>query len=175
MVINNRPLSYTDEKDSPLTPNNLIYGKRMGQNVRERNNDPTNSSDTVESVNKTIDYFWKMWSKDYLMEIRDIRRKLNGKGHTDIKIGDVVLIHEDKLKRSQWRIGRIDELFISKDGQIRGAGLVTNTEQGTGRLTRPIDKLYPFETENPVDSDEEEIEEPEIQFVKDHINITSYP
>ena len=87
----------------------------------------------------------------------------------------MVLIHEDKLKRSQWRIGRIDELFISKDGQIRGAGLVTNTEQGTGCLTRPIDKLYPFETENPVDSDEEEIEEPEIQFVKDHINITSYP
>ena len=109
------------------------------------------------------------------MEIRDIRRKLNGKGHTDIKIGDVVLIHEDKLKRSQWRIGRIDELFISKDGQIRGAGLVTNTEQGTGRLTRPINKLYPFETEKSVDSDEEEIEEPGIQFIKDHINITSYP
>ena len=62
MVINNRPLSYTDEKDSPLTPNNLIYGKRMGQNVREMNNDPTNISDTVESVNKTIDHFWKMWS-----------------------------------------------------------------------------------------------------------------
>lgn len=101
-----------------------------------------------------------MWSRDYLTEIRDIRRKSKSKEHADIKIGDFVLIQNDKLKRSQWQNGRVDELMIGKDGQTRGTGLVTNIEQGKGRLKRPINKLYSFETDtnDKIDSNEDESE-----------------
>ena len=169
-VVNNRPLCYLDEKDETLSPNNLVYGRRIGRNENEI--DSENLEESVERIDRTVDHFWRRWSRDYLTEIRDIRRKSNARGKTEIKIGDVVLIHDNKLKRSQWRIGRVDELIISKDGQIRGAGLITTTEKGTGRLKRPINKLYPFETNsNPSQEDSE----PVIQFVKDQINITSHP
>ena len=132
-------------------------------------------------MNKILDHFWRVWSRDYLMELRDIQRKSkNIKGLTDIEIGDVVLIEEDMTKRSQWRIGRVDEIIISKDGSICGAGLVTNTELGKGRLKRPLNKLYPFESNNnelnnEIDLNEEENDEPAFRFVKDNINITSHP
>ncbi|XP_066925113.1 uncharacterized protein [Clytia hemisphaerica] len=168
VVINNRPLCYTDENDTPLTPNHLVFERRIGQNEREI--DSENYDESLEKVNKTLDHFWKMWSRDYLTEIRDIRRKSKSNGKTEIKIGDVVLIHDDKLKRSKWRIGRVDELIISRDGQVRGAGLITITEKGTGRLKRPVNKLFPFETDS-----NEEVVEPEIKFIKDDVNIISHP
>jgi len=82
------------------------------------------------------------------------------------------LIEDDKLKRSHWRTGRVDEIMISKDGQIRGVGLTTTTKEGTGRLRRPLRKLYPFVQIKQYSSEVDE--EPAIVFVPDYINITHY-
>ena len=66
-----------------------------------------------------------------------------------------------------------DELIVSKDGKVNGAGLSTTTEEGTHRLKRPVNKLFPFETDSK--QQDQEDEEPEIKFIRDDINITSYP
>ena len=56
-----------------------------------------------------------------------------------------MLIHEDNQLRSLWRLGRIKEVIIGSDGQVRGTTLtvVTNGKQST--LRRPISCLYPLE------------------------------
>lgn len=35
LVINNQPLCYTDDKDTPLTPNNLIYEDELVETIEK--------------------------------------------------------------------------------------------------------------------------------------------
>ena len=175
-IINNRPLTYCYEDEIVLTPNNLIYGKRIDQNLVKNNiSEETDNEihENVKNVDRILDHFWKRWSSEYLIELRDIHRKSKKNGVNDeIKIGDVVLIEEDKQKRSNWRTGRVDEIIISKDGQIRGVGLTTTTKEGTGRLKRPLNKLYPFiKSRNDI---ENENDEPAITFISDE-NVENIP
>ena len=58
---------------------------------------------------------------------------------------DIVLIKDDKLKRSQWRIGRICKLIYSNDGLIRAAEVDVMTNDKVVKLKRPINRLYPVE------------------------------
>ena len=67
-------------------------------------------------------------------------------------VGDIVLIHDDKLKRQQWRIGKVTRTIISADGKIRACELKVNT----GFLKRPVNKLYPFEYKR-VDSEKDQL------------------
>jgi hypothetical protein len=165
-------LMYCYDIGMPLTPNNLIFGKRLGKN--EINKDETEQiEESVKSLDTILDHFWKRWSREYLLEIRDTQRKKKTSGGDTVKIGDVVLVEDDKLKRQKWRIGRIDELFISKDGVIRGAGLTTKTKDGTGRLRRPLNKLYPFEKANESQAEEKDSDLLSLTFVPDNINIVS--
>lgn len=38
---------------------------------------------------------------------------------TPFRVGDVVLIHDDKQPKHMWKMGRIDETFMGRDGKIR--------------------------------------------------------
>ena len=67
-------------------------------------------------------------------------------------MGDVVIIHEEGLPRSRWRLGRICTLIKGKDGHVRGARVTVCTKQGKiSEIERPLQKLYPLELS---DSDE---------------------
>ena len=57
------------------------------------------------------------------------------------KVGHVVLIG-DKLKRGQWRIGRITELNVGNDGNVRSA--IIKLPSGN-RIQRAVKMLYPIE------------------------------
>ena len=62
--------------------------------------------------------------------------------YEELKIGDIVLIADDKLKRSEWKVGRITKLVLSGDDKIRSAELLTKNKKTV--LRRPISKLYPI-------------------------------
>ena len=57
------------------------------------------------------------------------------------KIGDVVLISEDKVSRGKWPMGRVDRLPAGKDDLIRTVILKTKK----GLLRRPVQRLYRLE------------------------------
>ena len=62
---------------------------------------------------------------------------------------DIILIHEDKSPRQNWKLGRFVELIISKDNVVRAAKVIVGSRTF---LERPINKLYPVEkTNNPCD------------------------
>ena len=67
-----------------------------------------------------------------------------------IKVGDVVLIHDDS-PRARWKMAVIENLIKGNDGNIRAAEVRTDS----GRMNRPIAKLYPLEitSEQLVDTD----------------------
>jgi hypothetical protein len=60
---------------------------------------------------------------------------------TNIKVGEVVLIEEENVKRSQWRAGVIEKILPSVDGVTRAVTLRTTN----GHLNRPVQRLYAFE------------------------------
>ena len=148
-VINNRPLTYNDEEDmdSLLTPSHLFCGRRTLDVPRER--EPANpcnldAEDVVRRtrlVNTVIEHFWKRWEREYLLELRENHKILTKKGKADIQIGDVVLIHEDGIKRNKWTLGRIEAIIPGNDGVIRGAKIRT----AQGHVQRPLQKLFPLE------------------------------
>ena len=64
-----------------------------------------------------------------------------------IKVGDVVLIHDDTSK-STWRITVIKDLTKENDGYVRAAEVRTSN----GRTNQPLSEFYPLEISTDKDS-----------------------
>jgi hypothetical protein len=103
-----------------------------------------------------FNHFWKAWSEDYLLSLRERHRNPKLKsGRTtsteSISTGDVVLLHET-LPRGTWKLATVKKLIRSKDLQIRSAELMLPSKK---TLTRPLNLLYPLEcsTAKPCEND----------------------
>lgn len=53
------------------------------------------------------------------------------------KIGDLVVLKEDNIHPSHWRLGRIFETYLGKDGLVRSVKIKT----AFGEYNRPITKI----------------------------------
>ena len=86
-----------------------------------------------------LQHFQHRWRQEYLTSLRELHRT-NGKNEQCIKVGDIVLIHDD-IPRLKWKIAVVEQLIQGKDGYTRAA----NIRYNGGRTNRPITKLYPLE------------------------------
>ena len=153
-VLNSRPLTYvySDIIEELLTPSHLVFGRRLATLPdRAELSDDEDSASKLQRraryLSKLLEHFWKRWSNEYLVGLREFHH-CGAKGGQDkeIKIGDVVLIHDDSMKRSSWRLGEVTEMIESGDGRTRGAVLRVTSKKGKHlKLRRPIQKLYPLE------------------------------
>ena len=57
-----------------------------------------------------------------------------------IKVGDVVLVHDD-TPRTSWKMAVIEELIRGNNGLVRAANIRTPTS----KTNRPVMKLVPLE------------------------------
>ena len=62
-------------------------------------------------------------------------------------VGDLVLVHVENHPRSYWRMGKVERLLMSKNGQSRGAEVRVQRRGSSrgGLLRRPVQLLYPLE------------------------------
>jgi len=146
-TLNSRPLValYDDVIEEPITPNHLLFGRKL-----ETNSVFSDSQDVFDVISVKrlkymeciLDHFWKRWSGEYLTSLRElqIRRKEGSKFPT---INDIVLIKDDKLRRQQWRLGRIVDIIPSNDGCIRAVKLFVGKSRRV--IERPVSILYPLE------------------------------
>ena len=79
------------------------------------------------------------WQREYLTSLREAY-KAKGTANQTIKVGDVVLIHND-VPQLQWRLAVIKELIDGLDGFARAAKIRTST----GKTNQAIAKLFPLE------------------------------
>ena len=86
-----------------------------------------------------------------MTSLREFHR-VAGKNSQTIKVGDVVLIH-DNTPRMDWRMAVIEELITGNDRSVRAAKIWT----AKGRTNRPITKLVPLEVSS---SDSETLRQP---------------
>ena len=59
------------------------------------------------------------------------------KSKRNVRIGDLVLLAEDKLVRNRWPMGRVVEVFTGEDGGVRSAEVKT----AGGVFHRPVTKI----------------------------------
>ena len=159
MVINSRPLTYvsSDDLQEPLTPSHFLTGRRTlslpdslcyGHDMEDDEVELTQDLLTkrMRHLNVVLNQFWKRWSREYLLELRESHRHQAGTdGPVAVAAGDVVLVQEDK-PRAFWKLAQVKELISGRDGKVRGAILAVSSEKGrTTILQRPIQLLYPLE------------------------------
>ena len=138
-ILNDRPITplSTDVRDSePLTPNKLLLLK-------------SNASLPLGIFTKTESYykrwwrqtqylanvFWRRWLKEYLPTLQ--ARDKWFKTHTNLKVGDIVLIVDEPNRRGQWPLGIVTGVNLSRDNLVRSI----KVKCGSSIKVRPITKV----------------------------------
>ena len=88
-----------------------------------------------------IKSFISRWRKGYLLDLRE-HEKNKGNKKTAVKRGDIVLIYKDNIKRVEWKMGKVEELFPGKDGVTCGVKVRTCDKGKYELLNQPLQKLY---------------------------------
>lgn len=137
--LNSRPLCplSSDPTDlDALTPGHFLIGEPV---LSVPEGDLTqmkeNRLDQWQRIQQYTQHFWKRWQHEYLFTLQQ-RQKWN-KVQRNLSVGDLVIVREDNLPPTKWKLGRITATHAGADGLVRKATLKT----ATGELTRPIIKL----------------------------------
>ncbi len=131
MILNSRPLSYvsTEDTEEPLTPSHLMIGRRLLSLPDNPCDDVDSNHDTGSSavrltnrmkhLNLVLNHFWKRWSSEYLLELRESHRYSKGVDHAEtVSVGDVVLVHSEKSPRGYWKLGRVEHPIKGADDHV---------------------------------------------------------
>lgn len=104
-----------------MTPSHLLIGRR-GLSLPDHLShtcepgdedfdiDSTQLTRRMKHLSNTLNHFWKQ---------RHLLEKSSGK--PQVSVGDMVIVHYESLPRSFWKLTRIKDLIVGRDGQTRGA------------------------------------------------------
>ena len=151
LILNNRPIGvdYDDDHEDVLTPNHLVFGRRL-ESVNDVGDVPVTNAGAKNRklvkrkrlLDTMLNHFWNRWRKEYVTSLRDTLNTAKQKHSTQIDEGDVVIIYDNKQPRHLWKIGKIDKIIDGRDGRIRGAEVKVGKSGYT--ITRPVNRLYPI-------------------------------
>ena len=81
---------------------------------------------------------WSRWAKEYLPKW-NVRSKWATDDERVLKIGDLVWLIDESVRRNENKMARVTDVFPGADGVIRSASI----ETADGVLGRPAVKLAP--------------------------------
>ena len=151
-TLNSRPLTYNYDNPNEgevLTPAHLLYGRRLltlPEQPREEDDETeTSYRRGYNHVNETLQHFLEKVAKGILTNLReshDCNAKTTGKVP---KVGDVVTVFEEGVKRNGWKMAVVENLIVGKDKEVRGANVRVITKGRAVNSSRPVQKLFPIE------------------------------
>ena len=158
-IINSHPITFlnADDTEEPLTPSHLLVGHRILSLPDSRTHFPPKDGTfevtdellqrRAKHLNGILNHFWKWWSMEHLFELRETRRQRRVDGTSArVKIGDIVLVHNQDHPKGVWKVARVENLITGRDGLVRGAVLRLPSKSGQlTTLQRPLQLIYPLE------------------------------
>ncbi|XP_064482826.1 uncharacterized protein LOC135395636 [Ornithodoros turicata] len=147
-VVNSRPLtSVADSPDEaePLTPAHFLVGKRVTSLPSFSGSAPKPTEDLQarwKQQQLLLDRFWKRWKEEYLLQLRSAHMAKTSSRKPTLRVGDLVIVHNERLPRHLWKTGRITEVFPGRDKNIRACAVRLSDKTV---LRRPVQLLYPLE------------------------------
>lgn len=154
--LNSRPLSpltSDPEELNALTPGHFLIGEALLAPPQ-----PMVADNRATLINRwqhlqlLQQHFWQRWNREYLTLLQQ-RHKWHD-GTTKLRVGDVVLVKDERLTPRNWAMGRITDLHPGADGKVRVATLRVST----GEVKRPVSKLCLLYSEDPDETDDGELE-----------------
>ena len=118
-------------------PDHLTYHEEDGDEEFEVTDETMQK--TAKHLSGVLNHFGKQWSKEYQLELRDVhRQKRSTSTSTSIRVGDVILVHDQDHPRGFWKMARVRKHITGRDGQTRGAvlKLPINQRQKTYHTTK---------------------------------------
>ncbi|UYV71355.1 hypothetical protein LAZ67_8002739 [Cordylochernes scorpioides] len=140
-IINNRPLTYVSEDDNdlkPLTPNEFLQNGPESSFPEFENLKPEMLHTRYRELGQLKRELKQRFLKEYLGALIQKSENIDRR---QLKVGDVVLIRQENLKRMFWPKGRIVNLIPGKDGIVR----VAHVKTSTGTLIRALQRLHSLE------------------------------
>lgn len=141
-IVNARPITYLSDaaaEFAPLTPAMFI------QDLREVG---VPDFDIVERGRLQKRFRYRQKIRDALRQrfrseyLGALSHRVGRQRKTrEIRVGDVVLIGDDRSKRVDWPMARVKERIMGKGESCRVLRLTTST----GELVRPVQRVYPLE------------------------------
>ncbi|XP_065658090.1 uncharacterized protein LOC136082604 [Hydra vulgaris] len=148
VTINNRPIAFFYEVpgDEPLTPNQLVLGRKLPlESVNLSNLLPTDQGDDKQKYlhqKAILDFYWHISKKEYLTNLRELHKNVAHRSWGfQTKVSDVVIIDDLKVPRSVWKMGVIQRLRFSNDGQVRVAEIRVISGDKSLIIKRTANKL----------------------------------
>ena len=145
-IANSRPLtpnSSSPDDTEPLTPAHFL-------NVRPSVNIPPEVVDEKNKFSRKrwrqaqllANHFWRRWLREYLPSLQE-RHKWQQE-QRNVRVGDIVMVADDNVRRNQWILGRVLNVFPGSDGLVRSVEVRTRESM----LRRPVTKLCLLEGVN---------------------------
>ena len=143
-MLNDRPLTYVNsdlQDPQPLMPSHLLHGRRI-QQVPHPLNDPEKLADLtdvygtdlrnrMDKPTQLMEHFLLRWKREYLTSLREFYKTSKQSSKQLIRIGDVVIVHEDNKSRFHWRLAIVEDLIKGNDGQVSAAHIRTSNHRTT--------------------------------------------
>ena len=150
-IVNNRPITYLPIKDDQyaLTPNHLLFGRSLDRLPQTRLVYPDDldygpvprAHIAYQIITDALADYHKRFANEYVNALYN-RSITPPKKRTLVPaVNDIVLLALEGLRRHEYPLARILEVYQSPDGHIRSARV--QTKRGT--YVRPITKLIPLE------------------------------
>lgn len=141
-VLNNRPLTHIlndNEEMCSITPNDILIGRTNGEQSEFQIDDQDMFTRKVWKYSQIYaDRFWKRWVKEYRPEILKRTNWYDDRNEHEFKVGDVVILVDESLRRGRWPKGKIEQIYPnSKDNKVRNVDVRT----ADGVYKRQISKL----------------------------------
>lgn len=157
-ICNERPLTYISEAENnrPIRPIDFLIPyplvtadpelERVDLDDPEFQVNRSSHDKLVDQYKISLELanqFWDEWISHYLIALREKSRSEAKPNASQLPlVGELVIIYDNELHRSQWRIGKIEELVASKDGKCRTAKVKVGPKN---IWTRALKHLYPLE------------------------------
>ena len=127
----------------PLTPNHVLLGMhRNWSSLADTSELDITSRRKWKQVQALRSKFWIRWTKEYLPTLT--QRSCWTTDGPKFKVGELVLLKNEDLKKKKWPLARIERTFPGKDGVIR----VVEVRTKDNTYTRPVTKVLKLEDNN---------------------------
>ena len=154
-IVNSRPLTVDGLSDptsfNPLSPTNILTLKSK---VTRGPPGVFQKADLYcrkrwRRVQHLANEFWLRWRREFLQTLQ-VREKWNEE-RRNFEVGDIVLLKDEDVRRNQWPMARVVEVFPSSDGLVRSVKVqIASKDDKRSLLERPITKLVLLlESEDP--------------------------
>ncbi|GFY25750.1 integrase catalytic domain-containing protein [Trichonephila clavipes] len=132
--LNSRPLTplFSDPSDDSSYSRSFYHISPILEIPERENSSNLTLSSRWTLIQQMKQEFWKRWSRDYLHHLQNRPKWITPRA--DLKIGDLVVIHDPQAPPLQWKLGRINCTHPGPALRIRVVSIRTQD----GEIQRPI-------------------------------------